>query len=57
MINMVQQAKDQAADLAMKAYRAAAADGTLLEAEVKTAPVEIPKDTANGDFKIGRAHV
>ncbi len=50
MINMVQQAKDQAADLAMKAYRAAAADGTLLEAEVKTAPVEIPKDTANGDF-------
>ena len=48
MINMVQQAKDQAADLAMKAYRAAAADGTLLEAEVKTAPVEIPKE-------IGRA--
>ena len=50
MINMIQNAKDQAASLAMAAYRAAVADGTLPEAEVKTAPVEIPKDTANGDF-------
>ena len=50
MIHMIQNAKDQAAELSMKAYRAAAADGTLPEAEVKTAPVEIPKDTANGDF-------
>ena len=50
MINMIQNAKDQAAALAMSAYRAAVNDGTLLEAEVKTAPVEIPKDTANGDF-------
>jgi arginyl-tRNA synthetase len=50
MINMIQNAKDQAAALAMNAYRAAVADGTLPEAEVKTAPVEIPKDTANGDF-------
>ena len=50
MINMIQNAKDQAAALAMTAYRAAVADGTLPEAEVKTAPVEIPKDTANGDF-------
>ena len=50
MINMVQNAKDQAAALAMAAYQAAAADGTLPPAEVKTAPVEIPKDTANGDF-------
>ena len=50
MINMVQNAKDQAAALAMAAYRAAVADGTLPEADVKTAPVEIPKDTANGDF-------
>ena len=50
MINMIQNAKDQAAVLAMNAYRAAVADGTLPEAEVKTAPVEIPKDTANGDF-------
>ena len=50
MINMVQNAKDQAAALAMAAYQAAVADGTLPAAEVKTAPVEIPKDTANGDF-------
>ena len=50
MINMIQNAKDQAAALAMSAYKAAVADGTLPEAEVKTAPVEIPKDTANGDF-------
>ena len=50
MINMVQNAKDQAAALAMSAYQAAVADGTLPQAEVKTAPVEIPKDAANGDF-------
>ena len=50
MINMIQNAKDQAAKLAMTAYQAAVADGTLPQAEVKTAPVEIPKDTANGDF-------
>ena len=50
MINMIQNAKDQAASLAMAAYEAAVADGTLPRAEVKTAPVEIPKDTANGDF-------
>ncbi len=50
MINMIQNAKDQAAALAMAAYRAAVADGALPEAEVKTAPVEIPKDAANGDF-------
>ena len=50
MTNMIQNAKDQAAALAMAAYRAAIADGSLPEADVKTAPVEIPKDTANGDF-------
>ena len=50
MINMIQNAKDQVATLAMNAYRAAVADGTLPQAEVKTAPVEIPKDAANGDF-------
>ena len=50
MINMIQNAKDQAAALAMAAYQAAVANGTLPQAQVKTAPVEIPKDTANGDF-------
>ena len=50
MINMIQNAKDQAAALAMAAYEAAASDGTLPRAEMTTAPVEIPKDAANGDF-------
>ena len=50
MINMIQNAKDQVASQAMNAYQAAVADGTLPQAEVKTAPVEIPKDTSNGDF-------
>ena len=50
MINMIQNAKDQAAALAMAAYQAAVADGTLPQAAVPAAPVEIPKDTANGDF-------
>ena len=34
MINMIQNAKDQAASLAMAAYEAAVADGTLPRAEV-----------------------
>ena len=50
MTNMIQNAKDQAAALTMAAYQAAAADGSLPAAEVKTPPVEIPKDTANGDY-------
>ena len=39
MTNMVQNAKDQAAALAMAAYRAAAGDGPLPQAEVPAAPV------------------
>ena len=50
MTNMIQEAKNQAAALAMAAYCAAAADGTLPKAEVKEAPVEIPRDAGNGDF-------
>ncbi|MDY3280907.1 arginine--tRNA ligase [Dysosmobacter sp.] len=50
MIHMIQNAKDQAARLTMDAYRAAVARGKLPEADVKGAPVEIPKDTKNGDF-------
>jgi len=50
MINMIQNAKNQAAELTITAYRAAAADGALPQAEMASAPVEIPKDTANGDF-------
>ena len=50
MIHMIQNAKTQAAELTLKAYRAAAADGALPEAEISAVPVEIPKDTKNGDF-------
>ena len=50
MIHMIQNAKTQAAELTLKAYRAAAAEGALPEAEIAAVPVEIPKDTKNGDF-------
>ena len=50
MIHMIQNAKAQAAELTLKAYRAAAAEGALPEAEIAAVPVEIPKDTKNGDF-------
>ena len=50
MIHMIQNAKTQAAELTLKAYRAAAAEGVLPEAEIAAVPVEIPKDTKNGDF-------
>ena len=50
MNNMIQLAKDQVLSLTQAAYAAAVAAGTLPEvAEVK-ANVEIPKDTANGDY-------
>ena len=49
-MNMIQSAKDQVAALTVKAYEAAVAEG-LLSAGVATVPaVEIPKDTANGDY-------
>ena len=44
MINMIQNAKDQAAALAMNAYKAAVADGTLPEADAPQFNVEIPND-------------
>ena len=50
MIHMIQNAKDPAARLTLAAYAAVAAAGELPQAEITTAPVEIPKDTANGDF-------
>ena len=51
MTNMIQNAKEQAAALAMAAYRAAAADGTL-----RTAPgqqVQVLCRTQNGGFGTG----
>ena len=49
-MNMIQSAKDQIAALTQGAYRAAVQEG-LLPDGVETVPaVEIPKDTANGDY-------
>lgn len=50
MIHMVQNAKEQVAELTLAACRKAVAAGQFPEAEIKTVPVEIPKDTKNGDF-------
>ena len=49
-MNMIQSAKDQVLALTMTDYETAAAEG-LLPADVAVKPsVEIPKDTANGDY-------
>ena len=50
MINMIQNAKDQVLALTEKAYEAAAAAGKLPADVSVRAGVEIPKDTANGDY-------
>lgn len=50
MLSMIQKAKEQAAALTISAYRKAVSDGALPRAEIASVPVEIPKDTKNGDF-------
>lgn len=50
MINMIQNAKDQVLALTEKAYQSAAAAGKLPADVSVRAGVEIPKDTANGDY-------
>ena len=50
MIHMIQNAKDQVLALTNKAYEAAAAAGKLPGGVEVRAGVEIPKDTANGDY-------
>ena len=50
MNNMIQLAKDQVLSLTQAAYAAAVQAGTLPEAAEVKANVEIPKDTANGDY-------
>ncbi len=49
-MNMIQSAKDQIVELTKRAYAAAATDGMLPEGVDTPVPVEIPKDTANGDY-------
>ena len=49
-MNMIQRAKDQIAELTRAAYAAAAAEGALPAGVETPVAVEIPKDTANGDY-------
>ena len=49
-MNMIQNAKDQVLDLTVSAYQKAAAEGLLPQDAAITPSVEIPKDTANGDY-------
>ena len=49
-MNMIQNAKDQVLDLTVSAYQKAAAEGFLPQDAAVTPSVEIPKDTANGDY-------
>ncbi len=49
-MNMIQSAKDQIVELTKAAYAAAAAEGLLPEGVETPVAVEIPKDTANGDY-------
>ena len=49
-MNMIQNAKDQVLDLTVSAYQKAAAEGLLPQDAAVTPSVEIPKDTANGNY-------
>ena len=49
-MNMIQNAKDQILHLTVAAYEKAAVAGLLPEGVSVTPSVEIPKDTANGDY-------
>ena len=49
-MNMIQNAKDQVLSLTLTAYEKAAAAGLLPEGVTVKPSVEIPKDTANGDY-------
>jgi len=50
MTNMIQSAKDQVAALTQAAYERAAAAGVLPAGAEVRATIEIPKDTAHGDY-------
>ena len=49
-MNMIQNAKTQVLSLTWAAYEAAVAEGLLPEGVTVKPAVEIPKDTANGDY-------
>lgn len=49
-MNMIEKAKQQAAQVVAEAYRSAVTAGTLPEGDVPAVAVEIPKDSKNGDY-------
>ncbi|MCR5575926.1 MAG: arginine--tRNA ligase [Oscillospiraceae bacterium] len=55
MANMIQAAKDSVAALLAEAYARAAEKGQLPAGAALSGTVEIPKDTANGDFAANHA--
>ena len=55
MANLIQNAKDQINDILLAAYSKAAEKGELPAGAVLTGTVEIPKDTANGDYAANHA--
>ena len=55
MPNLIQEAKQQIESLLQQAYEKAAGKGTLPAGAVLSGTVEIPKDTANGDFAANHA--
>ena len=55
MPNLIQEAKQQIETLLATAYEKAAEKGTLPAGAVLSGTVEIPKDTANGDFAANHA--
>ena len=55
MANLIQKAKDSINDIINAAYAKAAAAGQLLEGAPLSGLVEIPKDTANGDYAANHA--
>ena len=55
MANLIQQAKDSINGIISAAYECAAANGQLPGGAVLAGNVEIPKDTANGDYAANHA--
>ena len=53
MANLIELAKENAAQVLSRAYEAAAAAGALPAGAVLPGSVEIPKDVANGDYAVG----
>ena len=55
MANMIQSAKERINEILQAAYEKAAEKGQLPAGAVLSGTVEIPKDTANGDFAANHA--